>query len=233
MERFELDNVLIQDELVGVKRLGWLERAVHASAAELITYSEADFEWLTRWLQMLSDPETYGTIEMAVTLDDVAKFQLRLGGPLPEMVKGADAGGTPRWELVDEAKNDQSRARKKMKTRKKNARFRARDAEAQLNYVKRGWLVQLAKNLVDFIAELTPERAVELKPGVLKRLTDLMGVLIVLDEMNLDSALPFELRPNPRVDLFGDVSYMVLPRRLAVAEEAWTDAHVTEPETDT
>lgn len=209
MERYDLGNALIREASLGVKRLKWLAQAIGANPKELVTYSEADFEWLTRWLQMFNDPKNYGAVEMAVTESDLAEYERSSGRKkdLGYLVKRADDGGVACWRDVMLWDEDPL------------------SEDMLMNCLKHQWLAELAETLVKFIAGLTPEQAARMKPKVLERLIDLSGELIRLDKVNEDESQPFEARLNPQINLFGDTSYDVLTDRLAAGLEAWKETH--------
>lgn len=202
MAKMRPGEVVIRVTPGGMEYVERLEKAVKAESNKLFKYNVMDFEMLGQWLQVFTRPEE-SVVETMVSDEAISAHRMQGEFMLLGLVEGADSGGAACWNIVGATDDDP-----------------LCDVVAQRNFLKHYWVPSVAEKLIGFIAELTPARALLVRPGVLACLQGLAQELIALDKLNSDDAKPFAARPNPRMDLFGDVSYDVLGRRLRAGAAA-------------
>ena len=179
MEEYRPENVLIQEETQGVKRLRWLQQALEATPAELATYSAGDFRWMMYLLNMLVRPAMYGKFETAITREDAATYLSATSG-LDGMYVGMDSDQEPFWVtvwLTYRTPGDLETA-----------------ANMLLTAVKHNWMMQLTRKLANFILEIPDATVPRLKAGVVETLMELAQAIVTVDTMNRDKTMPFEAR---------------------------------------
>lgn len=203
MEDMRLGETIIRLAPAGAEYVRQLERAVKADVMKMLAYDAADFAMLGEWLRMFTQPASNHVIETLVSETVIRDYRMQGEFMLLGLVESIDCGKSEYWGIVGSRDDDP-----------------LCDTVAQMNFLKHYWVPCMAETLVTFIAELTLERALTVKPGVLACLQELAKELVELDKLNSDSSQPFAARPNARMELFGDVSRDVLGRRLAAGVKA-------------